>query len=57
MPTGSRWDPDYRTLCYSLRDLQPGTRYVLPLRGTLFRDLSSNPLEDHDLTFEVRGER
>lgn len=50
----SSWEDGGRVLVYRLdAPLEPGTTYALALRGTHFRDLSNNPLEEHDFTWRA----
>ena len=50
------WDAEFRTLICPVHELEPGTRYVLPIRGTLFHDIGGNPVQDFDLVFETAAE-
>ena len=50
----SYWAEGGRVLVYELSaPLEPGTRYILPLRGA-FRDLAGNYLVDFEYRFETR---
>lgn len=47
------WTPDYRSLILPVESLVPQTRYILPIRGTHYRDVSGNQVEDFDLLFST----